>query len=149
MDMATAGIVTIAFSLLLSRRLGWNADPARVLLLVAAVLFAFALCFPKIGALEQDPGWIIAGHVAAALGGIVLVVALLQLEPGGAARPDARRAKRKPKEQATAPPGVRRKPPRHRIRTIPTRARTASERKARKKAGHPRGVTGLVVNARR
>ena len=68
MDMPTAGIVTIAFSLLLSRKLGWHADPARIPLLIATVLFAFALCFPTIGALEQETGWIVAGHVATALG---------------------------------------------------------------------------------
>jgi hypothetical protein len=103
MDMPTAGIVTIAFSLLLSRKLGWHADPARIPLLIATVLFAFALCFPTIGALEQETGWILAGHLASALGGLVLVIALLAFERKGA-KPDARRVKRKPKKQATAPP---------------------------------------------
>ena len=111
MDAAMAGIVTIAFCLLLSRRLGWNADPARIPVLIATVLFAFAIFFPTIGALEQETGWIIAGHVSTALGGIVLVIALLQFERKGQTKsdkPDAARGKRKRKmkKQATAPPGA-------------------------------------------
>ena len=103
------GIVTIVLALLVSRKLGWNADAARIPLLIAAVLFAFAILFPTIGVAEREEAWAIAGHVALALGALVLVIAVLQFVREGTSstpKPDAARGKRKrkPKKQATQPP---------------------------------------------
>ena len=106
---AMVGIVTIVIALLASRKLGWNADAARIPLLIAAVLFAFAILFPTIGAAEHEGSWVLAGEVALALGALVLVIAVLQFAREGASsppKPDATRGqrKRKPKKQATLPP---------------------------------------------
>ena len=103
------GIVTIVFALLLSRKLGWNAAPARIPLLIAAVLFGFAILFPTIAVSEGDTAWLIAGFVALAIGALVLVIAVLQFQQIGHTsplKPDAERGKRhrKPKKQATTPP---------------------------------------------
>ena len=47
------GANLIVFALLLSRKLGWNANPARIPVLVAAVLFAFALvCLSGVSAFK-------------------------------------------------------------------------------------------------
>ena len=108
MDAPMAGIVTTVFALLLSKKLGWNPDPARILVLVATVLFALALFLPTIGAVEQAPHWILAGHVATALGGLALVIAILHFERRGKSDPQRPRAARdkgtSKKKQATAPP---------------------------------------------
>lgn len=109
MDAPMAGIVTIVFALLLSRKLGWDAAPARITLLLAAVLFAGGLLFPIVGATEQEKAWIVAGQVGTALGALLLVVGVLQFARKGGSKspkPDAERAKRKrkPNKTATAPP---------------------------------------------
>lgn len=108
MAVPMAGIVTIVLALLASRKLGWNADPARIPLLIATVLFAFAILFPTLAVTERDEAWLITAHVSLALGAIVLVVAAFQFTREGIAspaKPDAARGKRKrkPKKTATAP----------------------------------------------
>ena len=111
MEAPMAGIVTIAFVLLLSRKLGWDAGPARIPILLATVLFACALLFPTIAAVEKDTGWLIAGHSGTALGGILLVIAVLQLEPKGPPKSDRQKKskrKRKSGKIASLPPAEER-----------------------------------------
>jgi len=111
MESAMAGILAIAFILLLSRRLGWNADPARIPLLLATVLFACGLFLPTIGAVEQETAWIIAAQVGTALGGILLVVGILLFERK--ARPDEtprKRPKTRSERTGTAAPSHRHPP---------------------------------------
>lgn len=103
MGTPTACILTIVFALLLSRRLGWNADPARVPLLAAAVLFALALFLPALGLAEREQAWVVAAHVATALGALVLVVAILLFEPKGSKKAVQRKASRKKRKSATRP----------------------------------------------
>lgn len=99
MGTPTACILTIVFALLLSRRLGWNADPARVPLLAAAVLFALALFLPALGLAEREQAWVVAAHVATALGALVLVVAILLFEPKGSKKAVQRKASRKKRKE--------------------------------------------------
>ena len=107
MAVPMAGILMIVLALLVSRKLGWNADPARIPLLIATVLFAFAILFPTIALTEKNDAWLVAATVSLAVGAVVLVVAALQFTREGItspAKPDAARGKRKRKKTATAPP---------------------------------------------
>jgi len=103
MDAPMAGIVTIVFALLLSRKLGWSSDPARLPILIAAVLFSAALFLPTVAVTEQKSAWLIAAHLATALGALLLVIGMFQLERLDAGASDKTRTHADAEGGETAP----------------------------------------------
>ncbi len=81
MDGVMLGIAVLAFVLVLSPRLGWDAGPARLKMLVAAVLYGLSIALPTFALLgtTRETGWAVAGGIAGAAGAVVTILAVLDL----------------------------------------------------------------------